>query len=87
MKEERNVLMMTTYGLVGIVLLAQAKVRSLDEIDIFVNIVQHVLSSGIHSFNFFLNTEKHHYFFPILLKYTGCDCRSVAYSGVSHLAL
>ena len=38
--------MMTTYRLVGIVLVAQAKVGSLDEIEIFVDIVQQVLPSG-----------------------------------------
>ena len=46
MKELRYVLMMTTYCLVGIVLVAQAKVCSLNEIEIFVDIVQQVLSSG-----------------------------------------
>ena len=46
MKEERHVLMMTTYCLVGIVLVVQAKVCNLDEIEIFVDIVQQVLSSS-----------------------------------------
>ena len=46
MKEERYVLMMKTYCLVGIVLVAQAEVCSLNEIEIFVDIVQQVLSSG-----------------------------------------